>query len=88
MQKYYFYLSVFFVFLRKIHVMKKGTYKTKKQNCSKVQEPLGTYGIARNPVVLNDSVIPDGYMSLDQFGEIFHQKLDTNYENIQSNRQQ
>ena len=53
-----------------------------------MQEPLGTYGIARNPVVLNDSEIPDGYMSLDQFGEIFHQKLDTNYENLQSNRQQ
>ncbi len=68
--------------------MKKGTCKTKKQSCSKVQEPLGTYGIARNPVVLNDSKIPDGYMSLDQFGEIFHQKLDTNYENLQSNRQQ
>ena len=68
--------------------MKKVTYKTKKQNRSKVQEPLCTYGIPRNPVVLNDSEIPDGHISLEQFGEIFHQKLDTNYENIQSNRQQ
>lgn len=66
--------------------MKKGTYKTKKQNHSVVQEPLATYGISHNPVVINDSVIPDGYMSLEQFGEIFHQKLDANYENLQSNR--
>lgn len=71
-----------------IHVMKKGAYKTKKQNHSVVQEPLATYGISHSPVVINDSVIPDGYMSLEQFGEIFHQKLDANYENIQNNRQQ
>lgn len=64
--------------------MKKVTYKTKKQNRSEVQEPIGTYGISHNPIVINDSVIPEGYMSLEQFGEIFHQKLDTNYENLQS----
>lgn len=68
--------------------MKKGTYKTKKQNSSEVQEPLATYGISHNPVVINDAVIPDGYISLEQFGEIFHQKLDASYENIQNNRQQ
>lgn len=80
-------ICYFFVFLPHIiHVMKKGTYKTKKQNHSVVQEPLATYGISHNPVVINDSVIPDGYMSLEQFGEIFHQKLDANYENLQSNR--
>jgi hypothetical protein len=66
--------------------MKKGTYKTKKQNHSVVQEPLAAYGISHSPVVINDSVIPDGYMSLEQFGEIFHKKLDANYENLQSNR--
>ena len=75
----------FFVFsLPEIHLMKKGTYKTKKQNSSEVQEPLATYGISHNPVVINNPVIPDGYMSLEQFEEIFHQKLDANYENLQS----
>jgi hypothetical protein len=68
--------------------MKKGTYKTKQQNCSEVQEPLASYGISRNPVVINDADIPDGYISLEQFGEIFHQKLDASYENLQNNRQQ
>ena len=80
-------ICYFFVFLPHIiHVMKKGTYKTKKQNHSVVQEPLAAYGISHSPVVINDSVIPDGYMSLEQFGEIFHQKLDANYENLQNNR--
>ena len=65
--------------------MKKGTYKTKKQNSSEVQEPLATYGISHNPVVINDAVIPDGYISLEQFGEIFHQKLDASYENSITN---
>lgn len=69
----------------KSHDMKKGTYKTKKQNRSEVREPLGTYSASHNPIVINDSVIPDGYLSLERFGEIFHQKLDTNYENLQSN---
>lgn len=68
--------------------MKKGTYKTKKQIQSEVQEPLATYGVSHTPIVGNDSVIPAGYMSLERFGEIFHQKLDANYENLQSNRQQ
>ena len=53
--------------------MKKGTYKTKKQNRSEVREPLGTYSASHNPIVINDSVIPDGYLSLERFGEIFHQ---------------
>ena len=68
--------------------MKKGTYKTKKQIQSEVQEPLATYGVSYNPIVGNDSMIPAGYMSLERFGEIFHQKLDANYENLQSNRRQ
>ena len=79
----------FFVFSPpEIHLMKKETYKTKKQNRSEVQEPLATYGISHNSVVINNLVIPDGYMSLEQFGEIFHQKLDASYENLQSNRKQ
>ena len=64
--------------------MKKRNLQNKKQNCSEVQEPLATYGISHNPVVINDAIIPDGYMSLEQFGEIFHQKLDASYENLQN----
>ncbi|MBR3551646.1 MAG: hypothetical protein IKO09_06625 [Bacteroidales bacterium] len=68
--------------------MKKRTYKTKQQSQPVVQEPLASYGIPCHPVELIDQGLPEGYMSLEQFGEIFHEKLDKNYENLQSNRQQ
>lgn len=74
-------------FCRKVQAMKKRTYKTKKQNRSEAQEPLATYGVMQQTPVMNDNILPDGYMSLDRFGEIFHQKLDACYENIQSDCQ-
>jgi hypothetical protein len=67
--------------------MKKKTYKTKDLNSSEVQEPLATYGVPQQMTALKDDCLPDGFMSLDRFGEIFHQKLDACYENIQSNSQ-
>ena len=67
--------------------MKKRTYKTKKRECSEVQEPLAAYVSLHHPVAPNASAFPIGYMSLEQFGEIFHQKLDTCYENIHRDRQ-
>jgi hypothetical protein len=72
----------------KFRAMKKRTYKTKQQSHPVVQEPLSSYGIPCHPVELIDQGLPEGYMSLEQFGEIFHEKLDKNYENLQSNRQQ
>ena len=37
-----------------------------------------------------DSVrdIPEGYMSLDEFGELFHRKLDEAYAKLQSDSEQ
>ena len=67
--------------------MKKKTYKTKNQNDMEAQEPIAPYKISRQTIAMKDKYLPDGYMSLDQFGEIFHQKLDACYENIRSDRQ-
>ena len=67
--------------------MKKRTYKTKTLNSSEVNDPVATYGIPQQTIAMNDKYLPDGYMSLEQFGEIFHQKLNACYENVQSNRQ-
>ena len=33
-------------------------------------------------------VIPEGYMSLDEFGELFHRKLDEAYAKLQSDSEQ
>lgn len=67
--------------------MKKRTYKTKTPNSSEVNEPVASYCIPQQTIAMNDKYLPDGYMSLEQFGEIFHQKLNACYENIQSDRQ-
>jgi len=53
-----------------------------------VHEPQAMYEISHQTVVVEDTILPDGYMSLDQFGDIFHEKLDTCYENIQGDCQQ
>lgn len=34
------------------------------------------------------SDIPEGYMSLDKFGELFHRKLDEAYAKLQSDSEQ
>ena len=34
------------------------------------------------------SNIPEGYMSLDEFGEVFHRKLDEAYAKLQSDSEQ
>ena len=50
-------------------------------------EPQLAYGNVpqANPMPYNYSQdIPDGYMSLEQFGEIFHQKLDDCYAHLPS----
>ncbi|MBR4135325.1 MAG: hypothetical protein IKU03_02810 [Bacteroidales bacterium] len=45
-------------------------------------EPSAMYGIAHQAPVVEDTLLPEGYMSLDQFGGIFHQKLDACYEMV------
>ena len=68
--------------------MKKRTYKTKTTFTLEANEALAPYGVSRKKSAVHNGTIPDGYMPLDQFGEIFHQKLDANYENIHHYRQQ
>ncbi|MBR4919175.1 MAG: hypothetical protein IKZ52_08175 [Bacteroidales bacterium] len=76
------------IFAANIQAMKKRTYKTKATHTAEAHEPFVSYGVSRKNKVAHDGAIPDGYMPLDQFGEIFHQKLDANYENIHRNSQQ
>ena len=49
--------------------------------------------ISMNLPIVNDgrnavSNIPEGYMSLDKFGELFHRKLDEAYAKLQSDSEQ
>lgn len=60
----------------------KRTYKTKPQVNMEAHEPSAMYGIAHQAPVVEDTLLPEGYMSLDQFGGIFHQKLDACYEMV------
>ena len=54
---------------------------------SMASEPQLAYGSVTqtNPMPFNCSQgVPKGYMSLEQFGEIFHQKLDDCYAHLSS----
>ncbi len=51
-------------------------------------EPQMAYGNISQAIPLqynSPQNIPDGYMSLEQFGELFHQKLDDCYAHLPSN---
>ncbi len=37
--------------------------------------------ISHQTAIVEDAIFPDRYMSLERFGDIFHDKLDTYYEN-------
>ena len=76
------------IFAANIQAMKKRTYNTQTTFTFEANETLTPYGLSRKKSAVHDGTIPDGYMPLDQFGEIFHQKLDASYENIHRNCQQ
>ena len=57
---------------------------------SMASEPQLAYGNVpqTNPMPYNYSQgIPNGYMSLEQFGEVFHKKLDDCYAHLPSDNQ-
>ena len=64
----------------------KKDYKIVKKKLPKAEEPVAVYH-ARTQVVSNVTPeIPDGYMTLEQFGKHFHQKLDDCYAKLQRKR--
>ena len=63
-------------------------YDNEEEKSSSIaSEPQLAYGnvTQTNPIPFNCSQgVPKGYMSLEQFGEIFHQKLDDCYAHLPS----
>lgn len=54
---------------------------------NKVAEPEALYGSAYSMNTMNFAsrkTVPDGYMTLDEFGQLFHKKLDDCYAKLQS----
>ena len=65
--------------------------KQNEENKNNVSEPEALYGTAQQQNPLNfikTNSIPEGYMTLDEFGELFHQKLEACYEKLQNDNKQ
>ena len=61
-----------------------------KDDVSKAEDPALTYGIANPSSLTNHKSLSDadkGYMTLEQFGELFHQKLDACYASLRGQDQ-
>ena len=61
-------------------------YKQKEEKEKKVSESEAVYDIAQQPnitPIVNSRDIPEGYMTLEEFGELFHKKLDDCYAKLQ-----
>ena len=58
-----------------------------EQNRMIIQDSVATYGATEHDAFGNEDRIPEGYVSLERFGEIFHQTLDECYEKLHANRQ-
>jgi|GEM_PF-4608732 len=52
-----------------------------------VQDAVSAYGSSQHDVIGNEDRIPEGYVSFERFGEIFHQTLDECYEKLHAHRQ-
>lgn len=68
-------------------------YEKQKENDSKnmVSEPEALYSNVQryNPTrIESNNSVPQGYITLDEFGELFHQKLDDCYAHIQNDNKQ
>ena len=63
-------------------------YKITESTAEEVNEPVVAYKTTQQSTQGMANDIPEGYMTLDTFGEIFHRKLDECYANIQSNCKQ
>ena len=65
--------------------MTKKQYKEKELKAMVAEEPAVVYNTAQKKTTKTENDdIPLGYMSLERFGDIFHQKLDDCYENLSS----
>ncbi len=70
-----------------LNVVNMKPYKQKKEKVKEVSEPEAVYGIAQQSKIMpmvNDRDVPEGYMTLEEFGELFHKKLDDCYAKLQS----
>ncbi|MBO7528476.1 MAG: hypothetical protein J6T37_01210 [Bacteroidales bacterium] len=70
--------------------MKPYDKQTENDN-NKSSEPEALYGNVHrhSPVnLIKTKSIPEGYMTLDEFGELFHQKLEACYEKLQNDNKQ
>ena len=65
--------------------MKKSHSKTEKK--MEAHEPAAVYSVEEQIPTMNELEIPVGCVTLDQFGERFHQKLDDCYEKLSGNCQ-
>ena len=72
--------------IEKQNEMKK-TYKTKDADMPEVNEPASVYHAIPQMHLPEETSIPVGCITLDQFGEFFHQKLDECYEKLSGSRQ-
>ena len=63
--------------------MTKKHYKGKEFISMTAEEPAVLYNAVQKPLTKTENnEIPMGYMSLERFGDIFHQKLDDCYEKL------
>ena len=62
----------------------KKTYKAKEETTPKVNEPAPVYNTTSGISANRESAIPIGCMTLDQFGDQFHRKLEDCYEKLSS----
>ena len=67
-------------------------YDKQEENDNKnvVSEPEALYGsVQHNSIrIVSHNPVPKGYMTLDEFGELFHQKLDDCYAQLQNDNKQ
>lgn len=67
-------------------------YENNEENkVTMAAEPQVAYGSVQPAPPLHFksyNELPEGYMTLDRFGELFHQKLDACYAELQSNSKQ
>jgi len=65
--------------------------KDNEKNNNEVSEPEAVYGVVqqKNPMHLTSKeTVPDCYMTLEEFGKLFHKKLDDCYAKLQNSDQQ
>ncbi|MBO7464823.1 MAG: hypothetical protein J6T56_03100 [Bacteroidales bacterium] len=65
----------------------KKRYTISKKKLPEADEPVAVYNSTKQIVSNTLSEIPEGHVTLEQFGTHFHQKLDDCYEKLQGDCQ-